>query len=83
MCNYTTIHDTPSMFRPVLESYDAPEDPCLPVLASHFPLLVDFEDAEDPSTLKSLHIRSWLLSERVLSVMTEALASCSRLTSIR
>ena len=65
------------------ESCDTPEDQCVPASTSPFSVLVDYEDAEDQSTLKSLHIRNWLLSERVLSAMTEALANCSHLTSIR
>lgn len=53
------------------------------VLTSQFPIFVDYEDAEDLGTLKSFSIRNWLVSERVLSAITEALAGCSHLTSIK
>ena len=69
--------------RAVAEPSDTPEDQCVPVKTSPFSVLVDYEDAEDPGTLKSICIRNWLVSERVLSAMTEALANCSHLTSIR
>ena len=62
-----------------------PEDQCHSgvVSTSPFSVVVDYEDAEDPTTLKSVCIRNWLVSERVLTAMTEALATCSHLTSIR
>lgn len=64
--------------------YSAPEDDCCQQsLGNRFLVFVDYEDAEDPGTLKSIHIRNWLLSERVLSAMTEALTLCSHLTSLK
>ena len=70
-------------FRVAAESCETSEDQCGLISTSPFSVLVDYEDAEDPSTLKSICIQNWLLSERVLSAMTEALANSSHLTSIR
>jgi hypothetical protein len=85
LCKVVWSSSTPytCFYRAVAESCDIPEDQGGLVSTSPFSVLVDYEDADDPSTLKSIGIRNWLVSERVLSAMTEALASCSHLTSIR
>ena len=71
--------------RAAADSCDVPEDQSHSgvVSISPFSVVVDYEDSEDPTTLKSVCIRNWLVSERVLTAMTEALATCSHLTSIR
>ena len=72
------------MCRSTTASTDAHGDEsCPPTLSRKFPVFVDYEDEEDSSTLKSLHIRNWLVSERVVSAMTKALAECSQLKSIK
>ena len=71
------------MVRPVNESSDASGEDQGQQTANQFPVFVDYDDAEDPSTLKSLHIRNWVLSERVFSIMTEALTGCPNLTCIK
>ena len=73
------------VYRSGIESSDthSHDPPCQHTLSSQFPVFVDYEDIEDPSTLKSLHIRSWLVSERVLSALTEALAGCPQLKTIK
>ena len=77
LCVYT-------LYRSGIEFSDIHSDPpCTHTLSSQFPVFVDYEDVEDPSTLISLHIRSWLVSERVLSALTEALAGCPQLKILK
>lgn len=67
-----------------MESHTTPEeDHCQQTLENRFVVFVDYDDAEDPSTLKSIQLWNWLLSDVVLSAIAEALVSSSYLTSIK
>lgn len=67
--------------RTETESHSAHEED--QTLENRFVVFVDYDDAEDPSTLKSIQLRNWLLSDVVLSAIAEALTLCSYLTSIK
>lgn len=70
--------------RAETESYSTPEeDYCQQTLENRFVIFVDYDDTEDPSTLKSIQLRNWLLSDVVLSAVADALVLSSHLTSIK
>ena len=72
------------MCRVETESHSTPEeDHCQQTSENRFVIFVDYDDTEDPSTLKSIQLRNWLLSDVVLSAIAEALVSSSCLTSIK
>ena len=43
------------------------------VAPPRFSVMVEYKDPDDVSTFQSLHVRGWLLSDQVISVVSEAL----------